>query len=149
MAQRLRLTFLHSRNRSFSSLHSARSACAQLTLFGLSSAGVGGSGDADAAERDSVRAPVQVGERVWLPHKGGYAAARMLPNDSAPVDAATGEQKCRVRVEFSGEELVVNDLLEKVRLDSVTFRSTWLSHLDVVATRIVNLLALQKLLRCR
>ena len=70
------------------------------------------------AERETVRGTVHVGERVWLPHKGGYAAARLLPKDSnAPADAAAadGEQKCRVRVEFSGEELVVNDVLEKVR----------------------------------
>ena len=81
---------------------------------------MGSGGDAEATEREAVRATVQVGERVWLPHKGGYAAARLLPNDSsAPVDpaAGVGEQKCRVRVEFSGEELVVNDVLEKVRLN--------------------------------
>lgn len=97
---------------------------AQLTLFGLNAAATGGGADAgadaDAAEREARRAAVHVGERVWLPHKGGYAAARLLPNDSAHAAGAPapadGEQKCRVRVEFSGEELVVNDVLEKVRL---------------------------------
>ena len=80
----------------------------QLSFFGVSA-----ESEAEAM-RDS--APVHVGEKVWLPHKAGYAAARLLSYQKGEEEDDEGvpDGKCRVRVDYSGEELIVNDVLEKV-----------------------------------
>jgi len=60
-----------------------------------------------------------VAERVWLVHRGGFAAARVL---RAGMPGAEGvenlpEGKCRVKVEHGGEVLDVDEEdVEKVNL---------------------------------
>jgi len=60
-----------------------------------------------------------VAERVWLVHRGGFAAARVL---HAGMPGAEGvenlpEGKCRVKLEHGGETLDVDEEdVEKVNL---------------------------------
>ena len=51
-------------------------------------------------------------ERVWLVHKGGFAAARVL---KPGTDGSFTEGKCKVKLEHGGEVLEVDeDDVEKV-----------------------------------
>lgn len=56
-------------------------------------------------------------ERVWLVHKGGFAAARVLKAGTAGVEGldALPDGKCKVKLEHGGEILEVDeDDVEKV-----------------------------------
>jgi myosin-18 len=57
-------------------------------------------------------------ERVWLVHRGGFTAARRLPEEfSGGVGGDFDTSKLHVRLEATGEVLQVDDDdIEKVRL---------------------------------
>ena len=59
-------------------------------------------------------------ERVWLVHRGGFAAARVLRAGTPGAEGIENlpEGKCRVKVEHGGEVLDVDeDAVEKVVKD--------------------------------
>jgi len=60
-----------------------------------------------------------VAERVWLVHRGGFAAARVLRTGMPGAEGVENlpEGKCRVKVEHGGEVLDIDEEdVEKVNL---------------------------------
>lgn len=56
-------------------------------------------------------------ERVWLVHKGGFAAARVAKRNETMQPGHASDGKCRIRLEHGGEVLDVDEEnVEKVCL---------------------------------
>lgn len=56
-------------------------------------------------------------ERVWLVHKGGFAAARVAKRNETMQPGCVSDGKCRIRLEHGGEVLDVDEEdVEKVCL---------------------------------
>ena len=72
-------------------------------------------------------------ERVWLVHKGGFAAARLQRGtENGGEGEGLGEGKCRVKLDYGGEILEVEEEdVEKVRDSNLKPLSLWSSHLPL------------------
>ena len=68
-------------------------------------------------------------ERVWLVHRGGFAAARVIRAGMPEAEGIENipDGKCRVKIEHGGEILDVDeDAVEKVQLfGSIIWTANW------------------------